>query len=120
MFDLIAATDIRSVVNFSLISVGMGGLAALATGRALAATWRPLWHVPVYMLGMAAVVRFCHFALFEDTLLDLGGYLSDVAVLLASALLGYRQVRVRQMVNQYAWLYEGNGPFSWRPRRGIR
>lgn len=117
MSDLFGAVDLRAIINFVLISVAIGGMAAFATGSALAATWRPFWQVPVYMLGLGAVVRFCHFALFEDTLLDGWGYLRDFAVLLAAAWIGYRQVRVWQMVRQYAWLYEPNGPLRWRPKR---
>ena len=35
----------------------LGGLAALASGRALADTWRPVWQLPMYMLALAAAVR---------------------------------------------------------------
>ena len=60
--------------TFLLVTILMGGLAAYASGKAIAQTWRPFWHVPLYMLALAAVVRFCHFALFEEPLLSLRSY----------------------------------------------
>lgn len=116
MADLIDFLAPRSGVDFVIVSLLMGGMAAFATGRALAATWRPSWHLVVSMLGLAAVVRFCHFALFEDTLLGAGGYLRDFAITLGAAWLGYRHVRVRQMLVQYAWLNEPAGPLRWKAR----
>ena len=57
----------------------MGGAAAYVSGKAIAQTWRPFWHVPLYMLALAAAVRFCHFALFEEPLLSLRSYAVDFA-----------------------------------------
>ena len=57
----------------------LGAAAAFASGRAIAQTWRPYWQLPLYMLLLAAVTRFCHFALFEATLLDAQGYVIDLA-----------------------------------------
>ena len=68
----------------------MGDSAAYVSGKAVAQTWRPFWQVPVYMLALAAAVRFCHFALFEEPLLSLPSYLVDFAVAFAAAALGYR------------------------------
>lgn len=109
--------DLRSVGIFVLVSVLMGGAAAYASGKAVAQTWRPFWHLPLYVLALAAVVRFCHFALFEQTLLDGPGYLLDLVVLMGAAGFGYRRVRTEQMLRQYAWVYELAGPLRWRPRR---
>ena len=100
--------------TFVLVTILMGGLAAYASGKAIAQTWRPYWHVPVYMLAVAAAVRFCHFALFEEPLLSLPSYLVDFAVALAAASAGYRLVRARQMAVQYAWLFRRRGLFGWR------
>ena len=55
----------------------MGGGAAWLAGRAIAATWRPWWHVAVYMLVLGVAVRFIHFALFDGTLLSPHYYLVD-------------------------------------------
>jgi uncharacterized membrane protein len=103
--------------TFLLLTVLMGGLAAYSSGKALAQTWRPFWHVPLYMLVLAAAVRFCHFALFEEPLLSLSSYIVDFAVAFASASLGYRLVRARQMAVQYGWLFRRRGPFGWRSVR---
>lgn len=101
---------------FMLITVGMGGAAAYATGKAIARTWRPYGHVVLYMLGMAALSRFCHFALFQEPLLDAAGYLIDLAVLTAAATAGYRTLRTKQMAAQYGWLFEATGPVTWKRR----
>jgi hypothetical protein len=100
--------------TFLLVTIAMGGLAAYASGKAIAQTWRPFWHVPLYMLALAAVVRFCHFALFEEPLLSLRSYAVDFAIAFASSSLGYRLVRARQMAVQYGWLFRRRGPLGWR------
>ncbi len=107
---------LKDQMAFILVTVLMGGAAAYATGKAIAQTWRPYWHVPVYMLGMAAVTRFCHFALFEERLLDIPGYLIEFAVLLIASAAGYRLMRAHQMASQYGWLYEAAGHLGWRKR----
>lgn len=100
--------------TFALLTVVMGGGAAYTSGKAMAQTWRPFWHVPLYMLVLAGAVRFCHFALFEEPLLSLVDYLADFAVAFAGGALGYRLFRARQMAVQYSWLFRRSGPFSWR------
>src|SRR5262249_17407751 len=92
------------------------GAAALA-GRAIALTWRS----PLMVLGaavlMGAAVRFIHFALFGDALLDRAGFVAETMILLAAALLAWRRTRALQMVRQYYWLYEPNGWLGWRLRQ---
>jgi hypothetical protein len=95
----------------------LGGLAAWATGRAIAETWRPYHQLVVYMLLLGAAVRFAHFALFEAELLSLPSYLADMLYLLAIGSVAYRLTRARRMVSQYRWLYERAGPFAWRERK---
>ena len=99
-----------------LVTILMGGLAAYASGKAIAQTWRPFWHVPLYMLVVALAVRFCHFALFEEELFSLPSYMIDFAVAFAAASLGYRLVRTRQMAVQYGWLFRRRGPLGWSPQ----
>jgi hypothetical protein len=99
---------------FLLVTVAMGASAAFATGRAVAQTWRPAWHIPIYMLGIAAAVRFFHYALFDEPLLSLPSFLVDFAVTLLAAGFGYRLTRARQMVRQYGWLYRRTGLLRWR------
>ena len=100
--------------TFVLITVLMGGLAAYASGKAIAQTWRPFWHVPLYMLVVAAAVRFLHFALFEEPLASLPSYAADFAIAFAAASLGYRLARARQMTIQYGWIYRRHGTLGWR------
>jgi hypothetical protein len=105
----------NAVFTFILVTLLMGGLAAYASGKAIAQTWRPFWHVPLYMLVVALAVRFCHFALFEEELFSLPSYIIDFIVAFAAAALGYRLVRARQMAVQYGWLFRRRGPLGWRP-----
>ena len=67
----------HSLGVFLLVTVAMGGGAACLAGRAIAATWRPRWHVVAYMLVLAVAVRFLHFALFDGKFLSLHYYLVD-------------------------------------------
>ena len=109
-------SDERSLGVFLLVSVLMGGGAAWLSGRAIAQTWRPLWHVVLYMLILALAVRFIHFALFGAKFLTPHYYLVDLAVCIGFGLLGFRLMRVRQMVTRYKWLNDRAGPFVWRRR----
>lgn len=102
------------LLTLPLLTFAMGGSAAYASGKAVAQTWRPFWQVPIYMLALAAGVRFCHFALFEEPLLSLPSYLVDFATAFAAAALGYRVVRAQQMSLQYGWLFRRSGPLGWR------
>ncbi len=110
-------SDERSLLVFLLVSVAMGGGAAWLAGRAMAATWRPWWHIAFYMLLLAFAVRFIHYALFDSTFLSLHYYLVDYGVCLAFGLLGFRVMRVHQMVTRYKWINERAGLLRWR-RRG--
>ena len=88
-----------------LLATGLlGGLGALAAGRALAQTWRPLWHVPMIMLPLACAVRFVHYAIFRETLLSARNFAVDFVVLTAIALIGYWRMRNAQMARQYGWI----------------
>jgi hypothetical protein len=107
-------SDERSLGIFLLVSVGMGGGAAWLAGRAIASTWRPWWHVVLYMLILGLAVRFMHFALFQARLVAPHYYLVDTAVCLGFGLLGYRLQRVGQMVSRYGWLFRHRGLFGWR------
>ena len=101
---------------FGLVTVLMGGWAAWMTGRAMAVTWQPYGLLLGYLLLLAAVVRFIHFALFHGTLLSVHYYLVDAAVIFAIGSFGFRFTRARQMATQYRWLYERTGPLTWRER----
>lgn len=104
----------ESLGIFVLVTVVLGGGAAVLAGRAIAATWRPWWQVVIYMLLLGAAVRFIHFALFGGTLLSPHYYAVDGAVCLLAGLLGFRIARVGQMVRQYRWINVADGPLRWR------
>jgi hypothetical protein len=101
---------------FLLVTVAMGGGAAWMSGRAIAATWRPWWHILTYMLILGAGVRFIHFALFEGTMLSPYYYAVDTTVCLAFAFLGFRLTRTRQMCRQYGFRTVRTGLLTWARR----
>ena len=105
-----------SVWVFLLVTILLGGGAAGLAGRAIAATWRPWWHVGFYMLVLAVAVRFLHAALFRGTFLSLHYYLVDAAFCLLFGFLGYRAKRTRQMTTQYRWIMDRTGPLQWQRR----
>jgi hypothetical protein len=92
---------------FLLVTVVMGGLAAYATGSAIAATWRPRWQIVVYGVLIAAAARFIHYALFEEPFVAPRSFMVDLVVLIAAAAVGFRITRQRQMIEQYDWLARG-------------
>jgi hypothetical protein len=99
---------------FLLVTVVLGGGAAALAGRAVALTWRPWWQVVVYMLMLAAAVRFIHFALFEGTLRSIHYYAVDTLVCMAFGFAGFQAARARRMIAQYPWINEPDGPLRWR------
>lgn len=101
-------------VVFLTFVLGCG--CAWMTGRAIARTWRPVGAVVPAMALLGLATRFFHFALFNETLLAPATYLFETACLLAVALIAWRRTRAQQMVRQYYWLYEPNGPLGWKPR----
>lgn len=101
---------------FLLVTIALGGGAAYMSGRAIAGTWRPWWHVAFYMLILAMAVRFLHFALFGGTLLSPHYYAVDLGFCLLFGFLGYRITRTAQMSTQYRWLYRRAGPLKWARR----
>jgi hypothetical protein len=105
-----------SLGDFLLVTVFLGGGAAFMTGQAVAQTWRSPVQLVVYIVGLAAAVRFIHYALFGGTLLTLQYFIVDLVILLIIGGFAFRVVKVAQMVAQYAWLYERQSLFSWRNR----
>ena len=89
---------------FLLVTVILGGGAAFIAGRAVAQTWRPWRQGVLYMLILAAAVRFIHFALFDGAITSLPAYLLDAAVVTAFFAAGFRTMRARQMARQYGFL----------------
>jgi len=109
-------SDEHSLGVFFLVSMLMGGSAAWLAGRAVAATWRPWWHVAVYMLPLSFSVRFIHYAVFASKFLSLHYYLVDYVVCLIFGFLGFRLTRVSQMVGRYSWINMRTGLLRWRRR----
>jgi uncharacterized protein DUF6867 len=108
------ATDLRSLLVFLFVTVGLGGGAAALAGRAIAATWRPWWDVVKYMLLLAVAVCFVQFSVYQSQFLSLPAYLVDAAVCLIAGLLSFRLKRVQQMVTSYGWINRRAGPLNWR------
>jgi hypothetical protein len=100
---------------FLMLTVVIGGAAAIASGRALAKTWSPAWALVPAMIVLAAGVRFLHFALYQEDLLSLQYYVVALVILLLAGFAGYRSMRARQMATQYSWAFEKSG-LNWRPR----
>lgn len=107
-----------SLPVFIIFVCGIGGLAAYATGRAIAVTWRPFWMLFWFLFLLTLAVRFLCFALFEEPLLSFQYFVVDYLVLTSIALVGWRKTRTTQMVTQYRWLYVRTSPFTWTLRQG--
>ena len=116
-----------SILLLTVIMFGGGGF---LMGQALAETWRPWWQILPYGALLAIGNQFLGFALFGgpflvDSLvstnaqplwLAIATYLFEAVVIIAFALFAFRVTRVRKLVAQYPWLYERQGPFSWREK----
>jgi hypothetical protein len=98
---------------FLALTVVLGGAAAMATGRAIAQTWRPIWNLLPYMLILSAAIQFLHYALFAEHLLSAQFYLVTVVITLIAAGLGYQRMRVLQMSTQYSWAFSRTSPLGW-------
>jgi hypothetical protein len=113
---ILFTSDDGGLLHFILISVMIGGVLAWQAGRAIAGTWRSFWIVPVYMVILAAVVRFLHYALGAEALLDVQFYVVSFIICMAAAGYGYRSRRAEQMGTQYSWIYQKSGPVGWAAR----
>ena len=102
-----------SLGAFVFFTIVLGGLGGIATGRAFAATWKPLATLPFALLAMAAAVRFLHYALAGEDLLSLQYYMVSLAFVALGAAYGFRSKRTEQMCRQYPWLFGRASPVSW-------
>ena len=103
------------LVFIGLTCVVFGGTAFMM-GQAVARTWRPIWQIVPYGLGLTVFNRFLAYALFDSDGLSILGFLIDALVICASALLAYRMTKAYKMVAQYPWLYERSGLLGWREK----
>jgi branched-chain amino acid transport system ATP-binding protein len=96
------------------------GTGAWAIGRALATTWRPMWHCAPYAVLLGLAGRLVFWGLSggnnEQFIEAFSQIFVDLAVLAGAAAGAYRLTQTRKMVTQYPWLYEQTGPFGWRQR----
>lgn len=100
------------------VTLVLTGFCAFMTGRALATTWRPVWHVVPYGVLLAAASRFLKYALYDGVLLSGGGFVLDAVVLIAIAAIVYRAYQAKMMIKQYPWAFERAGIFGWRDKGG--
>ncbi|HEX7882007.1 MAG TPA: hypothetical protein VF499_04635 [Afipia sp.] len=107
----------ESIFQALFVTLVLGGGCALLAGRAIALTWRSIWIAILAMIPMGLAVRFVHFALFNETLVQPSAYVAETAILIAAACLSFQRTRAQQMVRQYYWLYEPSGPLGWRLRQ---
>jgi hypothetical protein len=106
--------DDPSVYLFILVTLVMGGAAGFSSGKAIAQTWRPGWHLVASALALGVGVRFIHFALFGASFLTPQFYAIDTLLVLLATVAGFRLTRVKQMTTRYRWLYRSTGPFGWK------
>lgn len=99
------------------ITVVLLGFAAYMTGQAVANTWKPMWHVPIYCVLLGFADRFLTWGLFQGVGMSVSGYVVDTVVLMIIGLFAFQLNRARKMTTQYPWIYERAGLFSWRERR---
>jgi len=57
-----------------LLNIVLVGPASLASGHAVALTWRPWWQVVLYTGLLSATLRFLDYALAGGELWSLGGF----------------------------------------------
>ncbi|MBX9942515.1 MAG: hypothetical protein K2Y40_00405 [Reyranella sp.] len=105
-----------TLFNVVVLNLVLVGPASLATGHAVALTWRHWGQVVFYTGLLSATLRFLDYALAGGELGSVAGFLLGWAVQLALGSFAYRLTRARQMVRQYPWLYRRKGLLGWEPR----
>ncbi|ALG68920.1 hypothetical protein AL038_15980 [Beggiatoa leptomitoformis] len=108
-----------SLLVFFIVSILLFGSAAYMMGRAVAGQWQSIHLLIGYSALLTIFERFILFALFQQDLLSILGYLFDLALIYGFALLGYRLMQVHKMVTQYPWLYEKVTPLNWREKQSV-
>ena len=98
-------------IGMTLLLVGS---ASWMMGRAVANNWSSWLQVLGYSLLLGSANRFLLYALYQQDLLSVSGYLLDTSVILLIGLISFRISRVSKMVKQYPWLYQKSSWFSWR------
>ena len=107
-------SDERSLGVFLLVSVVMGGGAAWLAGRAIAADLAAVVACGALHADPRARRALHPFRAVRRSSCRPHYYLVDTAVCLGFGLIGFRLMRVRQMVTRYGWLNDRAGLFGWR------
>lgn len=105
-----------SLGQFLLVTIALGGFAAWMAGKGAAESWRTLRDIVFYTFLLGVGVRFIHHALFDGSMFALQFYLVDTVFLMVFSVLGFLYTRTKQMTENYYWLYEKVGPFSWKKK----
>lgn len=105
-----------SAFHFILVTLIMGGWAAWMTGKACASTWSRYITLFIYLVILAAAVRFLHKAPFGGTLISPYYFVVDLIYVQLIGLLSYRLKLVSQMTSKYGWLFEKASAFNWSAR----
>ena len=118
----------NGVLTFVLVTIILGGAASMAAGRALASSWRPIWHCILYAVPIAVAAGFLHYALFAESVIplyaiakalfligeqpaaglaraiyDLRGFAVGFVIQTILAIIGYLLTRRKQMARQYGF-----------------
>jgi len=96
------------------MTVLLVGSASWMMGRAVANNWNSWFQVLGYSMLLGLADRFLLYALYQQELLSVGGYLLDTVVILLLGSVSYRVNQVSKMVKQYPWLYQKLNWFMWR------
>ena len=72
-----------SFLHVLFLTFVLGCGCAWAAGRAIALSWRPAWIAAGAMVLMGFALRFLHFALFQEPLLEPVTWLFETACLIA-------------------------------------
>jgi len=104
-------------MNWSLfigMTVLLVGSASWMMGRAVANSWNSWHQVVAYSLLLGLADRFLQYALYQQVLLSISGYVMDTVVILIIGLISYRLNQVSKMVTQYPWVYRRSNWFAWQ------
>ena len=106
---------------FAGVTLVLMGGAAFLTGQAVASTWRPRWQAVLYCMLLAFAGRFLSLSLFYgdpffQPLAWLYGAAVDSIPLVGIGQFAYAVTRASWMTQQYPWLYERSGLFSYREK----